>query len=124
MDSKMLHYALHYAKWSDAGGLVFGSYFGKMDFSNSISPKKTPGKYKFQLLVYFCPTKTYIDTHLPKTTGVPTSTLLLPRLKPTSIDTETNNLFTWAVHVQLNTDRWTNTTQEIKKKSLVVHGTL
>ena len=40
-DRKMLMYALHFSQWSDAGGMLFGSYFGKTGFANSISPKKT-----------------------------------------------------------------------------------
>lgn len=41
LDRKMLMYAIHFSQWSDAGGLLFGSYFGKTGFANSISPKKT-----------------------------------------------------------------------------------
>ena len=40
-NTKATIYGLLISQWSDAGGFMFGSWFGKTPFANSISPTKT-----------------------------------------------------------------------------------
>ena len=41
LQPKFVMFGIFISQWSDAGGLIFGSIYGKTPFAQSISPSKT-----------------------------------------------------------------------------------